>query len=776
MPKIQATAFDADGMADFLSRLDQIHLVAIHARRHGDVKSRNFATDTYAAVEWAQGLNAEHYNIYWTVNKVRDGFDPKPAKHNIVSCRYSHVDIDPPKGNEFEFSKAATIETLENLRCPATFIIDSGNGIQAFFQLDGDYQNIEAIERINLQVRHLFNADACQNADRLMRVPGCVNFPSPTKEARGRKPAMTRLAGEHTGEVYTAEELAASFPPIPEATKTDIERKAVALGEVKLLTCDDIGLTPFHPVRRAMEKPKGNDRSAYGYHAAAECVRHGLTDSEIGGLLANPDNPAAEHFVDQAQPMRAIKRAIGAARGDEDIADGDIEIAPEVDFTALVENGLQKGEKVKSECIKSDNPKPDSDFDWYSGLRGGMKEMVDTILKYAPSPRPELALGSAIALFAAAAGRRYQTPSGLMSNIYIVGLSPSGSGKNLPVKAPASVLINGRMEECVGGSEIVSGPGIMSALEASPSLYLPIDEMGKLVQAMNDPRGNLKQAVNVLLKMYSAADDAMKGAMYSNRQDRPTNLLVRPCLSLYGVATPSSFWLSLKRESVNEGLLPRFILIIDDSPIAPPPRRINRVVYSDGLIEAVRAVRDGADGHNPFPMGEGSTTQCVPYMVEFADATADDFEYEMRMRQFAMISEVDDDMVPFVNRVAENAMKLALVMSVSEDPKAPKLEKRHLEWGWGLSYRSVMEFITQVAGNVSENEYEAKAKAVEAAIRNAGDAGAGLSLIGKKCGWISGPERSMILDDLESRDVIEKRVDKSGKGRPKTSYAMTSPG
>lgn len=770
MAKINATAFDADGMAEFLGHLDQVHLVAIHKSRP-DVHGKYFGTHVEGAVEWAQAKNANGFNIYWTVNRVRNGFDQKPSKADIVAARYIHVDIDPPRSSEHDFSVAATIETLEGLRHPPTFIVSSGNGLQSFWQLDGDCANLESIERINLQVRQMFNADACHNIDRLMRVVGAVNWPSLKKEALGRKPAMATLVGEHTGELYEPETLAAFFPPAEQPLA--LERAAVSIGEYELLTADDLGLTPFHILRRALEKPKGDDRSAYGQAAAHEAVRYGLTDAQIAGLLMNPDNPASAHFLAQELPLRAVKRSIGRARGLDEIEEGEIEVAPSIDFSALVANGIAKGAVAPAdprEVAVPTDASGSADFDWYGPLRGGMKEMVDTVVQYAPSPRPELALGSAIALFAAAAGRLYQTPSGLMTNIYTVALSPSGSGKNLPVKAPASVLIQARLENYVGGSEVVSGRGIMAALETNPAIYLPIDEMGKLVAAMHDPRGNLREAINVLLKMYSAAGDVVKGAMYANTKDRPTNLLIKPCLGLYGVATPGSFWSKLTRASIEDGLLPRFILIVDTKPNTPPPRKIYSPVYSDGLIEAVRAVRAGAEGHNAFPMGEGATTECIPYKVQFADKQTEDFEYEMRLRQYQMECDTDEDMMPFVKRLAENAMKLALVMATSEYPSRPMFEMRHLEWGWNLSLRSVREFMTQVAGNISENEHEAKAKAVEAAVVATAHEGATLAVIGKKCSWISGPERGHILDDLEARGVIEKRTIKPQIGRPTTRY------
>lgn len=772
MARIAAFAFDADGMASFLRGLDQIHLVAIH-RSKPDVRGRYFGTDVDAAVEWAQSLNRDHFGLYWTANKVPDGFNGKPKKTDMASARVVHCDIDPPRDGS-GFAIAATLETLDNLRCPPSWVIGSGNGLQPVWLLDDDCQNLEAIEAINQQVRTMFNADACFNVDRLLRLPGAVNWPSPTKEARGRKPVMATLLRENTGEVYSPETLRAFFPAAEHGEKAEAERKSVSLGNIELLTASDLGLATFNRLRRALEHPKGSDRSAYGQHAAHEGVREGLSDDQIAGLLLNPENPASGHFLDQSDPMRAVRRAIGRARGE----DPDMQVVPQETREAVARLGTGK---ENLQVAEPEPATPDSDtkpFDWYSGLTPAMRMMVDTVNQYAPSPRPELALGSAIAAFATAMGRRYQTPSGLMSNIYLVGLSPSGSGKDLPINAPGQALINCGEQgmKLVGGSEVVSARGIMAAVEASPTLFLPIDEMGKLLQAIQDPRGILKDAIAVLLKLYSQSQSVFKGAMYANSKDRPTTIIHRPCLSFYGVSNPAAFWGKLTSESISDGLLPRFILMPDNTPDTPPPRRLRRAAYPDALLDALRACMGGAKAgnHVTFPMGDGSAMAPKPYTVEYADAAADDREYQMRLDQHEMKKTCDPEMVPFVNRLAENAMKLALVRAVSGNPEHPTLTVPDMEWGWALSLRSVENFIAGAQGNISENETEARVKKILAYIA-AHPGGVRQAELGRRFQYIAGREREEILTDMEANGLItrEKREPEGGKGRPIIAFRVT---
>jgi hypothetical protein len=144
----------------------------------GPCGGRWFGNDAQTAATWAASNNASGRNVYWTVNTVRAGLNKKPVKADITSARFVHVDIDPPKDGS-GFVRQVLVEHLGELA--PSFVIDSGGGLQAFWRLDGDCADLSAVEDINLQVRRLFKADACHNIDRLMRVPGTVNWPDSRK-------------------------------------------------------------------------------------------------------------------------------------------------------------------------------------------------------------------------------------------------------------------------------------------------------------------------------------------------------------------------------------------------------------------------------------------------------------------------------------------------------------------------------------------------------------------------------------------------------------------
>ena len=75
-----------------------------------------------------------------------------------------------------------------------------------------------------------FGGDAVQNIDRLMRVPGTVNWPSPAKQARDQPPRLATVYGEFLYDLvgsnwppplHRREELARWLPPVTAPTQVD---------------------------------------------------------------------------------------------------------------------------------------------------------------------------------------------------------------------------------------------------------------------------------------------------------------------------------------------------------------------------------------------------------------------------------------------------------------------------------------------------------------------------------------------------------------------------
>ena len=306
-------------LREFFSKTtpDQIHLTAIRPDGR-DIIGRDFGTNVDDAISWAIARNADGINVHFTVNRVKGGINRKPKKIHVDSIRFIHVDIDPPKDGS-AWNKKTTLKRLMETS-PPSIVIDSGNGLQALWRVTE--ATIEQAEAINRSLINKYDGDrGTHNADRLLRVPGLINYPNTKKIAAGRKPVLASIAKNDDGTVYSAVELIDKLGSEIEAVKG--ERKAdatAAIGHYNLSTSDDLGLAAGDHLRHLIDKPKGYNRSGDVFHCACEMGRRGYTREQIVGVLLNPENAINAHCADQADPERAAIRAIDEAFARDDVA------------------------------------------------------------------------------------------------------------------------------------------------------------------------------------------------------------------------------------------------------------------------------------------------------------------------------------------------------------------------------------------------------------------------------------------------------------------------
>lgn len=126
-----------DFLRDYISYA--IHLVAIKPDadpdKPEDTQGRHFNDDHDAAASWAVRMNRAGFNVYWSVNVVPTGMNKKPKKSDISAMRFAHLDLDRPKDGS-DWSKADKLSELQALQFPPSFVVDSGNGLGAFWRLD----------------------------------------------------------------------------------------------------------------------------------------------------------------------------------------------------------------------------------------------------------------------------------------------------------------------------------------------------------------------------------------------------------------------------------------------------------------------------------------------------------------------------------------------------------------------------------------------------------------------------------------------------------------
>ncbi|MEF2549410.1 DNA-primase RepB domain-containing protein [Aurantimonas sp. E1-2-R+4] len=245
-------------------------------------------------------------NSYFHVNRLRSGrHNVKATKDDIAAIVALHVDVDDPKA----------LERIRAFEPRPTAIVFSGGGYQCFWLLRSPSDELTRAERCNLALAKRLGGDNCHNIDRIMRIPGTVNFPNAKKRANGRVPTAAKVVEVDWSRRYTLDDFPTDEPdPGPAGPKGAVAVKLIALEELpdavsqSTRTLIVAGDDPDRP--RGGEAPRYPSRSEAVFHVACDLARANCPAETIAGILINPVYRISESVLEKKAPKRyALKQA-----------------------------------------------------------------------------------------------------------------------------------------------------------------------------------------------------------------------------------------------------------------------------------------------------------------------------------------------------------------------------------------------------------------------------------------------------------------------------------
>ena len=292
---------------------------------------------------------------------------------------------------------------------------------------------------------------------------------------------------------------------------------------------------------------KGNLRNAAfrlsgSLHAFTDGVGRRLSDDQVLDLLRGWNTRNLPPLRDDELQQATINgRKNGTARADklpQSLPEPDLS---DVDLSAIIaprpvpqRRQTETESKLPAELL--DIP----------GLIG---DVMRHNLQTAHYPLPELALAGALALMSVLTGGKVTDKVRTRTNLFLIGLAPSGGGKDHSRKLNRLILRSAGGGQTVGPERIGSHAGIISTLAEQWLTLFQLDEIGHLVMAMQD-RGSphLVQISAVLMQLFSSADSEWISDAYGDRNKVKT--LAYPHAVLYGTAVPEGFWESLTEDNL----------------------------------------------------------------------------------------------------------------------------------------------------------------------------------------------------------------------------------
>lgn len=396
---------------------------------------------------------------------------------------------------------------------------------------------------------------------------------------------------------------------------------------------------------------------------------------------------------------------------------------------------------------------------------GMISDIIDYTLETSMYPQPELALAGAIALIATITGRKLTDTYGTRTNVYVIGLAPSGSGKEQARKTNKTLLMMAGADHMIGPERVASSAGLVTQIALSPAILFQLDEMGRMLSTLKNPgkSPHLFNIATVLMQIYGCSDSLWIADAYADIRKTPK--IDQPHPVIYGTAVPEGFWESLTAENVTDGLLGR-MLPFESAKGYVDPQTPKSLPPPESLVEAVRFWTDmkaGGNLHKAHPQ---------PLLAEYSEAAKARFDSHM-LEISQRRKDEDKQSAALWSRSAGKAGKLALIFAASRQPfcENPVVDYEDIDQGIKLSNWITRLIQKQVFEHVSANEQEDRTKKVYRLLATPMTK----SQITRRTQWLGRRERSEILETLIEAGLIEFEIEQAdGAGAPRTIFKRST--
>jgi len=399
-------------------------------------------------------------------------------------------------------------------------------------------------------------------------------------------------------------------------------------------------------------------------------------------------------------------------------------------------------------------------------IPGLIGDIIKHNLATAHYPLPELALAGAIALMSSITGGKVEG-LGCRSNLYVMGLAPSGGGKDHSRKINRKILLNAGHGHICGPERIGSHAGVVSALADNWNTLFQIDEIGRLLATMHSAQmsPHLYNIASVLMQVYSSADDIWQADAYGDRKKCKT--LEYPHCVVYGSSVPDGFWESLTKQNLSDGLIGRF-LVFEESEYVDYQQPSDAEIPGS-IIDRAREWLD-LKTHEGNLAGVSRHEAAHPRRLDVSE------EASRRLHEHAIqISErrKQEDTVEAAiwSRHAEKTNKLALLFACSRwkpDGLIPSINYEDADKAVRLNNWLTRRMLRRSGAYVSESQVERDALRVLRIIRSKPQWTQ--HELTRKLRWLRPRDRRDILSDLYEADQINITKEDTDEFRRKKTF------
>ena len=656
------------------------------------------------------------------VNRLRPaGRNPTTADTDIVRRRWLLIDCDPRRASgvsssnaehESALAKAREIrDGLSSLGWPKPVLTDSGNGAQLMYRIDLPADDGELVRRVIGEIAKASSEQVAidtsvHNPARIWRLPGTMNCKGDSIPERPHR--MARILDEPQDIVSVSREQMQDIVSYQsEDTQTDgpDDEWKHTMPAFDL----DSWIAQYCPELGSPQPWNGGRKWIFPV-----CPFNEAHTNKSAVLIQEPSGAVAfkcHHNGCSGNDWRALRelREPGCYNRREE-ANSDVDLSG-----ILKPNRIEKQEK-EAPLFPNPGPVPDK----LLSIPGFIDDVVKLSMQSAPYPNRVLSFTGALALLAFLVGRKVQDKRDNRSNIYLIALADSGTGKDHPRKVNFNIAFRAGVAGAIGDA-FASGEGLEDALFMHPSMLFQADEFDCIFNTLKYSKDNRAESINEkLLKFYGASNTIypLRKKASAKKKDGTVHEIahiVNPNLVLLGTAIPQYFYESLSRRVLENGLVARCIIVEagkrgeagNPQPITPSDSLIRAATYLANLD-----VNGNLTNEYPKPLIITETPEATAALREVqqeCDRRYDFYEAQNEGGAKALWA-----------RAHEKVCKLAMLHGISGNVYNPLITEKSVRWAWKFIDHLTRRMLYMADSYVYENVFDEKCQKVIRMLREHG--------------------------------------------------------
>ena len=644
------------------------------------------------------------------VNRLRPaGRNPTTADTDIVRRRWLLIDCDPRRASgvsssnsehESALAKAREIrDGLSSLGWADPIMTDSGNGAQLMYRIDLPADDGELVRRVIGEIAKASSEQVAidtsvHNPARIWRLPGTMNCKGDSIPERPHR--MARILDEPQDIVSVSREQMQDIVSYQnEAPLVDIpdDEWKHTMPAFDL----DSWIAQYCPELGSPQPWKGGRKWIFPV-----CPFNEAHTNKSAVLIQEPSGAVAfkcHHNGCSGNDWRALREL-----REPGCYDRREEANSDVDLSGILKpNRIEKQEK-EAPLFPNPGPVPDK----LLSIPGFIDDVVKLSMQSAPYPNRVLSFTGALALLAFLVGRKVQDKRDNRSNIYLIALADSGTGKDHPRKVNFNIAFRAGVAGAIGDA-FASGEGLEDALFMHPSMLFQADEFDCIFNTLKYSKDNRAESINEkLLKFYGASNTIypLRKKASAKKKDGTVHEIahiVNPNLVLLGTAIPQYFYESLSRRVLENGLVARCIIVEagkrgeagNPQPITPSDSLIRAATYLANLD-----VNGNLTNEYPKPL----------IITETPEATAALREVQLECdRRYNFYEAQNEGAAKALwARAHEKVCKLAMLHGISGNVYNPLITEKSVRWAWKFIDHLTQRMLYMADRYVYENIFDEK--------------------------------------------------------------------